>query len=91
MSLINLKKGWTRDKIIYELNSKGVPSFIGSCPEIYNEKAFDNTNYKPKSKLSNAKLLGENSIAFLCHPTLRLQDIKFMTAKIEKVFNTLCK
>ena len=81
----NLKKGWTRDKIIEDINSRGVPCFTGTCPEIYEEKAFANSNFKLKRRLPNAKLLGENSIAFLCHPTLRLPDLKFMTSNIEKV------
>ena len=83
-----LKKGWTRDKIIDDINSRGVPCFSGTCPEIYNEKAFVNSNFKVKERLINAKLLGENSIAFLCHPNLRLQDLEFFKKNIEKVLNS---
>ncbi len=80
-----LKKGWSRDKIIDSINSRGVPCFSGACPEIYNEKAFVESNFQPKTRLSNAKLLGENSLAFLCHPTIRLKDLKIMAINIEKV------
>ncbi|MDO4998502.1 MAG: DegT/DnrJ/EryC1/StrS aminotransferase family protein, partial [Neisseria sp.] len=38
-----LQAGWTRDKIIAELNALGCPCFQGSCSEVYLEKAFDNT------------------------------------------------
>ena len=83
----HLSKGWTRDKIIDEINSKGVPCFSGACPEIYREKAFVNSSFKLEGRLPNAKLLGENSVAFLCHPTLRLQDLRFMKSNIEKVLD----
>ena len=36
-----LKAGWSRDRIMNQINALGVPCFSGSCPEIYNEKAFD--------------------------------------------------
>ncbi len=81
----SLKKGWTRDRIIEEINSLGVPCFSGSCPEIYREQSFISSKLAPKKRLNNAKLLGEMSIAFLCHPNLRLRDLKLMTANIEKV------
>ena len=29
-----------RDKILSEINKKGVPCFTGSCPEVYLEEAF---------------------------------------------------
>ena len=80
-----LRKGWTRDKIIEDMNYAGVPCFSGSCPEIYNEKAFINSSLGPLHRLPNAKLLGETSIAFLCHPTLRLKDLKFIKQNIEYV------
>ena len=82
-----LKQGWSRDKIIQNINSKGVPCFSGACPEIYNERAFIKSNFKPKERLPNAKLLGENSIAFLCHPTIRLKDLEYMTKNIEEVLS----
>ncbi len=85
IKLNKLKKSWTREKIIKELNFEGVPCFTGSCPEIYMEKAFKSSRFSPKTRLSNAKLLGESSIAFLCHPTLSQTDIRFMNTNIEAV------
>ena len=35
-----LADGWDRDRIMNEINARGIPCFSGSCPEIYNEKAF---------------------------------------------------
>lgn len=65
-----LAVGWTRDRIIETIVENGVPCYQGSCSEVYLEKAFDNTGWRPEQRLSNAKLLGETSIMMLIHPTL---------------------
>tara|TARA_Y100001970_G_scaffold225607_1_gene278610 strand:- start:4831 stop:6015 length:1185 start_codon:yes stop_codon:yes gene_type:complete len=80
-------KGWSRDRIIEELNSEGVPSFSGSCSEIYLEKAFEDVSSKPKKRLPVAKMLGENSLVFLVHPTLSCEDLDFISSKMDKIFN----
>ena len=80
-----LNKLWTRDKIVKKINELGVPCFTGSCPEIYKEKAFLNSSFVPKYELKNSKKLGENSIAFLCHPTLTIKNLDFMKKTITKV------
>jgi len=53
------------------INALGVPCFSGSCSEVYLEKAFDNTAFRPAARLPHAKELGETSLMFLVHPTLR--------------------
>ena len=65
-----------RDAIKVSINERGVPCFSGSCSEVYLEKAFDNTSFRPKERLPNAKLLGETSLMFLCHPTLTENEIQ---------------
>ncbi|MDN4502884.1 DegT/DnrJ/EryC1/StrS aminotransferase family protein [Alteromonadaceae bacterium BrNp21-10] len=65
-----LKPDWDRDRIIQALIDAGVPCFSGSCSEVYLEKAFDNTPYRPQQPLVNAVELGETSLMFLVHPTL---------------------
>jgi dTDP-4-amino-4,6-dideoxygalactose transaminase len=65
-----LKSGWSRGRIMQEISQAGVPCFSGACPEIYLEKAFDNTGWRPKERLPVAKELGETSLMFLVHPTL---------------------
>jgi dTDP-4-amino-4,6-dideoxygalactose transaminase len=65
-----------RDKIMREINEKGVPCYSGSCSEVYLEKAFDNTGFRPKERLSVAKELGETSLMFLVHPTLTKEEIQ---------------
>lgn len=78
----HLTKGWSRDRIMDEINSLGVPCIAGSCSEVYLEKAFDNKKFKPKIRLSVAKNLGENSLMFLVHPTL-------LDAEIEKTCDSI--
>ena len=65
-----------RDAIMASINNQGVPCFSGSCSEVYLEKAFDNTGFRPDERLPNAKLLGETSLMFLCHPTLTDDEIQ---------------
>ena len=65
-----LAVGWSRDRIIEAINAEGVPCYQGSCSEVYLEKAFDGTGWRPAERLPVAKDLGETSIMFLVHPTL---------------------
>lgn len=65
-----LKQGWNRDRIMSEIVGQGVPCFSGSCSEVYWEKAFDNTGWRPEHPLPTARELGETSLMFLVHPTL---------------------
>jgi dTDP-4-amino-4,6-dideoxygalactose transaminase len=65
-----LKAGWSRDRILNEISARGVPCFSGSCSEVYLEKAFDNTDWRPDTPLATARELGETSLMFLVHPTL---------------------
>ena len=65
-----LAEGWSRDRIVDEINALDVPCFQGSCSEIYLEKAFDDTPWRPAKPLPVARELGETSLMFLVHPTL---------------------
>ena len=71
----HLAEGWSRDRIVDEIMSRGVPAFQGSCSEVYLEKAFDNTPWRPEVRLTNAVELGETSLMFLVHPTLTKFEI----------------
>lgn len=65
-----LAPGWTRDRIVEEVSARGVPCYQGSCPEIYLEKAFDKTPFRPTERLPVARELGETGLSLLVHPTL---------------------
>ncbi|MDG4867873.1 DegT/DnrJ/EryC1/StrS aminotransferase family protein [Guyparkeria sp. 1SP6A2] len=65
-----LRPGWDRDRIMQAIQAEGVPCMSGSCSEVYREKAFDGTGWRPEMPLPVAHELGETSLMFLCHPTL---------------------
>ncbi len=71
-----LKPDWSRDRIQAEISACGVPCYSGSCSEIYLEKAFETTGWRPAQRLPIAKNLGETSLMFLVHPTLEQREIE---------------
>lgn len=81
----NLAAGWTRDRIIEAIAAEGIPCFQGSCSEVYLEKAFDGTPWRPKGRLPVAKALGEASIMLLVHPTLTKAEMDNTAHVIQKV------
>lgn len=81
----NLAPDWSRDRIVNEIVSRGVPCFQGSCSEVYLEKAFDGTGWRPIERLPVAKELGETSLMFLVHPTLTEQEIAKTADVVTKV------
>lgn len=70
-----LAEGWSRDLVLDEIASRGVPCFTGSCSEVYLEKAFDGTGWRPDRSLAVANELGDTSLMFLVHPTLSQAEI----------------
>jgi dTDP-4-amino-4,6-dideoxygalactose transaminase len=81
----NLKAGWDRDRILNAISARGVPCYSGSCSEVYLEKAFDNTDWRPVNRLPVAKALGEDSLMFLVHPTLTLAEIERTCAVLSEI------
>ena len=84
-----LPANWSRDRIMQVINEQGIPCYSGSCSEIYLEKAFDNTPWRPKVRLPNAKKLGENSLMFLVHPTLSDESLEKTCSAIKYVIAKL--
>ena len=70
-----LAPGWTRERILHAIMDHGVPVYSGSCSEVYLEKAFDGTGFRPADRLPTARELGETSLMFLVHPTLQDEHI----------------
>jgi dTDP-4-amino-4,6-dideoxygalactose transaminase len=81
----NLASGWSRDRIIETINAGGVPCYQGSCSEVYLEKAFDGTGWRPAKRLSVAQLLGETSLMWLVHPTLTSENLQKMLGIVNHV------
>lgn len=80
-----LAAGWSRDRILGEISARGVPCFSGSCSEVYLEKAFDGTDWRPAERLPVARELGETSLMFLVHPTLTVAEIEKTCAVLAEV------
>ena len=90
----NLSRDWDRDQVIQSINAEGVPCYYGSCSEVYLEKAFDNTNWRPRNRLPVAMQLGETSLMFLVHPTLKMAEIEktcsVITSVLERATSVAC-
>lgn len=71
-----LRDRWSRDRVQNAIVEAGVPCFSGSCSEVYLEKAFDDTGWRPETPLPIAHELGETSLMFLVHPTLTSLEMK---------------
>lgn len=80
-----LEPGWGRDRIVDAINAQGVPCYQGSCSEVYLEKAFDGTGWRPAQRLAVARQLGETSLMFLVHPTLTAAEVQRSCAAIRQV------
>lgn len=78
-----LSDGWTRDRLVDEISTQGVPCFQGSCSEVYLEKAFEGTPWRPAERLPVARELGETSLMFLVHPTLTEVEIRKACSVLE--------
>ncbi|WP_342371007.1 DegT/DnrJ/EryC1/StrS aminotransferase family protein [Acinetobacter sp. D009] len=89
VNLEALPDGWSRDRIMQEINSQEVPCFSGSCSEVYLEHAFDGTPWRPEKRLENAQKLGETSLMFLVHPTLSQESIEKTIRAINTVNRAL--
>lgn len=82
-----LKSGWSRDRIVAELSARGVPVMQGSCSEVYLEKAFDGTPWRPAERLPVARDLGETSLMFLTHPTMSDSEIDHIRVELGRIFD----
>jgi dTDP-4-amino-4,6-dideoxygalactose transaminase len=80
-----LAAGWTRDRVIDEIVARGVPCLHGSQSEVYLERAFDGTGWRPTDRLDGARELGSTCIAFLVHPTLTDAEVAKTCDVVEQV------
>lgn len=78
-----LADGWSRDRIMAAVNAEGIPCYVGSCSEIYREKAFD--GLRPETRLPVAKELGETTLMLLVHPTCGATEMADAVRAFDKV------
>lgn len=82
---------WSRDRIVAELNAAGVQVLHGTCSEVYLEKAFDGTAWRPEPRLPNARELGETSLMFLTHPTMGDAELDRAADAIDRVLGAAAR
>ncbi|OYU17894.1 MAG: aminotransferase [Rhodobacteraceae bacterium PARR1] len=70
-----LAEGWDRDRVMAEINARGIGCTVGSCSEIYREKAFMDRGWGPAQPLPVAQALGDTSLMFMVHPTLARESL----------------
>jgi dTDP-4-amino-4,6-dideoxygalactose transaminase len=80
-----LARGWTRDRIMAAIVARGIPCLVGSCSEIYLERAFTDRASGPARRLPVARELGGTSLMFLIHPTLTPADMEDACRVVEDV------
>jgi dTDP-4-amino-4,6-dideoxygalactose transaminase len=85
-----LREGWNRQRVLAEICERGVPCFPGSCSEIYLEKAFP-VEWRPDHPLPAARELGETSLMFLVHPTLKPEDLALTCEVVKQVMHEATK
>ena len=79
-----LKKGWSIEKIIRELNKKNIQCNYGACPAIYKEKIFKKKGYN--LFLSNTELLQNNTISFVLHPNFTKNFFTKLEKNLKNIF-----
>ncbi len=82
-----LAAGWSRDRIVRDVQAKGVPCGVGSCSEIYLEKAFQRLGLAPERPCLVSRDLGERSLMFLVHPTLEREQMREMGRRVRETLD----
>lgn len=80
-----LVNGWNRTRIVDAIAAEGIPCFVGSCSEIYRERAFLDAGLGPKAPLPEAMRQGERSLMLLIHPTSCEADMHDACRAVAKV------
>lgn len=71
----HLAEGWTRDRIVQELQQQNVPSGCGICAEIYLEHGVQQAGFAPEKPCLVSRELGDTSLMFPVHPTLENEHV----------------
>lgn len=73
-----LTTGWDRDRVIAELEARGVPARVGGCPDIAREEAFARHGIPSMIPHPGAAFVAERTIMLPVHPTLTDGDVTFL-------------
>lgn len=80
-----LAEGWSRDRIMVTLNEQGVACTVGSCSEIYREKAFTDRGWAPAERLPVARELGDTGLMFLLDHNMPTETVARTVATVQDV------
>jgi len=80
-----LRPGWKMERILEALNAEGIPCGVGSCSEIYLEKAFIDAGLAPREPLPVAQRLADSTLMFMLHPGLTEKDMHDTCTAVAKV------
>ncbi|MBM3515137.1 MAG: DegT/DnrJ/EryC1/StrS family aminotransferase [Alphaproteobacteria bacterium] len=80
-----LKASWTRNRVLSELDARGVPARVGACPDISRERAFSDRGFAPPQPLPNAAWVDERSALLPVHPTLTGDQLGVMADAVRAV------
>ena len=73
------------ERILEALNAEGIPCGVGSCSEIYLEKAFIDAGLAPREPLPVAQRLADSTLMFMLHPGLTEKDMHDTCTAVAKV------
>ena len=85
----NSRNATLRDKIINIFHQRGIPCFQGTCPEIYLEQAFLESDLVPPERLANAKHLSNCALMFLVHHNLGSKDMELYCEVLDETINEI--
>ncbi|WP_111414432.1 DegT/DnrJ/EryC1/StrS family aminotransferase [Billgrantia lactosivorans] len=80
-----LRPGWNRDAVVAAIQASGGSCMHGGCSEIYLERAFDDTDFRPPSRLPVARQLGETSLMLRVDHTLAPEQLCELARIVEEV------
>jgi dTDP-4-amino-4,6-dideoxygalactose transaminase len=86
-----LADGWSRDRILSEIDDIGYPAPSGSCSEIYLERCFQEAGLAPAERLPVARQLGDTSLMFLVHPTITPEQMAGYAEAVRSVVQRACR
>lgn len=80
-----LVDGWTRARVLEEVNARGVTCLQGTCCEIYREEAFVRAGWGRAERLPVAAELGDTALMLLVDPTLTVEDMRVAARAVREV------
>ena len=80
-----LKKTWSRDRLIQAYNDEGILCRVGSCSEIYRERAFTDAGLGLSAPLPVAAELSDTAVSFEVYPTLGTDFLQEVGERIRTI------